>query len=78
MSTTLPFLAEMDWHQLWYLISRPDNVPIVLLLILCPFYVWLAFREAKKNDNLIARLEASGQEASAGEKAEDVLSIAGK
>ena len=47
-----------DWHQLWKLVSAPDNVPIVLLLILVPFYVWLAFSQARKNDRLIEELEA--------------------
>ena len=58
MSTQLPILAAMDWHQLWYMISLPDNVPIVLLLILVPFYVWMSFRMARRNDALIAQLEA--------------------
>ncbi|MAG56805.1 MAG: cytochrome C [Planctomycetes bacterium] len=48
----------MDWHQLWYMLSKPDNVPIVLLLFMCPFYVWMAFSQARKNDRLIAQLEA--------------------
>ncbi|HEV3219383.1 MAG TPA: hypothetical protein VGZ48_06400 [Candidatus Acidoferrales bacterium] len=47
-----------DWHQLWEIASAPDNVPIVALLFFIPFYCWLAFREAKKNDDLIAKLEA--------------------
>lgn len=48
----------MDWHQIWTLVSLPDNVPIVLLLVLVPFYTWMAFSVARKNDALIARLEA--------------------
>jgi hypothetical protein len=38
--------------------SAPDNVPIVALLFLVPFYIWYAFRQAKANDALIAKLEA--------------------
>ena len=48
----------MDWHQLWTIISLPDNVPILGLMILIPFYTWYAFRQAFANDRLIEQLEA--------------------
>src|SRR5438874_9239907 len=48
----------MDWHQLWTIISLPDNVPIVLLLFVVPFYSWYGLRQAFANDRLIAQLEA--------------------
>ncbi|MGB9333806.1 MAG: hypothetical protein WCB14_02260 [Candidatus Acidiferrales bacterium] len=44
----------MDWHQIWEVVSTPDNVPIVALLFLVPFYTWYAFRQAIANDQLIA------------------------
>jgi len=47
----------MDWHQLWKIVSTPDNVPIVLLLFLVPFYMWYGLRQAFANDRLIAQLE---------------------
>ena len=47
-----------NWHQLWEIAAAPDNVPIVGMLFLIPFYVWYAFRQAKQNDRLIASLEA--------------------
>ena len=47
-----------NWHQLWEIASAPDNVPIVALLFLVPFYVWYAFRQARANDELIEKLEA--------------------
>jgi hypothetical protein len=47
-----------DWHQLWVIASAPDNVPIVAMLFLIPFYVWYAFRQAAANDRLIASLES--------------------
>ena len=50
-----------DWHQLWEIVSVPDNVPIVALLFLVPFYVWYAFRQARATDALIAQLEADPQ-----------------
>jgi cytochrome b/b6/petD-like protein len=48
----------MNWHQLWEITSAPDNVPIVALLFLVPFYTWYALRQARANDQLIAQLEA--------------------
>jgi hypothetical protein len=48
----------MDIHQLWSIVSTPDNVPIVLLMFVVPFYTWYALRQAKANDQLIAQLEA--------------------
>ena len=48
----------MNWHQIWEIASAPDNVPIVALLFLIPFYVWYAFRQALANDRLIDKLEA--------------------
>jgi hypothetical protein len=49
----------MDLHQLWTIISLPDNVPIVLLMIVVPFYTWYALKQAFANDRLIAELEAN-------------------
>jgi len=48
----------MDFRQLWTIFSTPDNVPIVLLLFVVPFYTWYALRQAFANDRLIERLEA--------------------
>ena len=51
----------MDWHQIWEIASTPDNVPIVALLFLVPFYTWYAFRQARANDRLIGALETDPQ-----------------
>ena len=48
----------MDWRQLWEIASTPDNVPIVALLPLVIFYCWLAWKQARANDELIEQLEA--------------------
>jgi len=48
----------MDWHQLWTIISLPDNVPILGLMILMPFYTWYGLRQSLANDRLIEQLEA--------------------
>src|SRR5512143_4055913 len=49
----------MDWAQLWELVSLPDNVPIVAIAVLVPFYTWYAWRQARQTDALIAQLEGS-------------------
>ena len=48
----------MDWGQLWEIASAPDNVPIVALLVLAPFYAWYGLRQSLANDRLIAQLES--------------------
>ncbi len=52
-----------DWHQLWEIISNPDNVPVVALLFLVPFFTWFGLRQAHANDRLIAQLEADPEKA---------------
>ncbi|MGA7749002.1 MAG: hypothetical protein WCA63_02530, partial [Gallionella sp.] len=47
----------MDWKQLWDIVSAPDNVPIVALIPLLAFYIYLAWKQAHANDQLIAQLE---------------------
>jgi hypothetical protein len=49
----------MDLHQLWTIVSLPDNVPIVLLMIVVPFYTWYALRQSFANDRLITELEGN-------------------
>jgi len=51
----------MDWHQLWEIAAAPDNIPIVALLFLVPFYTWYGLRQALENDRLLARLESDPQ-----------------
>ena len=48
----------MDWHQLWTIVSLPDNVPIVGMMFILPFFTWYGFRQAFANDRLIDQLEA--------------------
>jgi Cytochrome b(C-terminal)/b6/petD len=48
----------MDFHQIWVIVSTPDNIPIVLLLFVVPFYTWYGLRQAFANDRLVAQLEA--------------------
>jgi hypothetical protein len=37
--------------------SLPDNIPIVAMLLLVPFFTWLGVRQAVANDRLIEQLE---------------------
>ncbi len=39
--------------NLWAIVSVPDNVPIVFMLVLVAYFVRLAFREARRNDRLL-------------------------
>src|SRR5246127_4523152 len=36
------------------IVTKPDNVPIVGMLFLVPFFTWFALREALRNDQRIA------------------------
>ena len=47
----------MDWGQFWEIVSKPDNVPIVMLMLVVPFFFWYGVRQALANDRLIGRLE---------------------
>jgi len=49
----------MDWKQLWEICSAPDNVPIVGMIPLLIFYCYLAWQQAKANDDLIGELETN-------------------
>jgi hypothetical protein len=48
------------------IVKKPDNIPIVAMLFLVGFFVWLAMHQALQNDERMARGEAP-LEASAGE-----------
>ncbi|MEY2741835.1 MAG: hypothetical protein RIS21_203 [Planctomycetota bacterium] len=48
----------MDWNQLMIITTAPDNVPIVIMLFLMPFYTWYGLKQSFANDRLIEKLEA--------------------
>ena len=35
------------------IVTKPDNIPIVAMLLLVIFFTWIGLREAFKNDKLI-------------------------
>jgi len=41
------------WHNFLEIVTKPDNIPIVGMLILVIFFTWLGLREAFKHDKLI-------------------------
>ena len=40
-------------HNFLAIVTKPDSIPIVAMLILVIFFTWLGMREAVKNDKLI-------------------------
>ena len=49
------FLAVSMFDEDFYLIvTKPDNIPIVGMLFLIPFFTWFAMREGVRNDQRIA------------------------
>ena len=46
-------MEKSGLDQLLEIMLKPDNIPIVGLMVLVFFFTWLAFREARKNDQLI-------------------------
>lgn len=46
-------------QQFLEIISKPDNIPIILLLVGAVFFSWLAWTKARRNDALEAPVEAA-------------------
>jgi hypothetical protein len=57
----LALILMPDRGQLWKITSAPDNVPIVAMLFLVPFFTWLGIKQARENDRLIETLEQDQQ-----------------
>ena len=39
--------------NIWQIISKPDNVPIIGMLFMIVFFTWLALSQAFKNDRAV-------------------------
>ena len=39
-------------HQFVEILFKPDNIPIVGMLLLVLFFTWLGFKQALRNDRL--------------------------
>jgi hypothetical protein len=46
--------ADSAWEQFIKIMFLPDNIPIVGMLFLVMYFTYLAFREGRKNDQMIA------------------------
>lgn len=42
-------------EHFWEILTKPDNLPIVGMLLAVIFCLWVAFRQALKHDKLIAQ-----------------------
>ena len=41
------------WQNFLAIVTKPDNIPIVGMLILVIFFSWVGLRQAFKNDKLV-------------------------
>ena len=52
--TVVRYTARMGpLANFWAIVSVPDNIPIVFMLLLVGYFTYLSFDEARKNDRLI-------------------------
>ena len=35
------------------ILTKPDNIPIVFMMVLVMFFTWLGFKQALRNDRLV-------------------------
>jgi len=47
-------VPESALSHFLHIMSLPDNIPILGMMVLLFFFTYLGFREARKNDQLIA------------------------
>lgn len=41
---------NITMENIWAIITKPDNIPIVGLIILLFFFTWITFKQAFEND----------------------------
>lgn len=66
------------WHNIWHIASKPDNIPIVIMLVLVLFFGWLSFSLGIKNDRLraeAARRRKEGEEEGKKKAKGDVVDV---
>ena len=64
------FVASFQDPNFRIIVTKPDNVPIVLLFVFVGFFMWLSLKQAHENDELI---EAGGEPREKTEYQEKVL-----
>ena len=45
--------SPSGWDNFTAILTKPDNIPIVMMVGLIGFFTWLSLSEARKNDKLI-------------------------
>jgi len=45
--------ALSGWDNFLLILTKPDNIPIVMMMGAVGYFTWLSLREAFKNDRLI-------------------------
>ncbi len=48
-----PLAGPSVGENLALILTKPDNIPIILMIILVGFYTYMAMRDARKHDRLI-------------------------
>ena len=56
-AVTLFFVASMFDPNFRAVVAKPDNVPIVMMVFLIGFFLWIAMHKAQRNDDLADRGE---------------------
>ena len=46
-------LSTSGWNNFMLILTKPDNIPILLMVGSVGFFTWLSLREGLKNDKLI-------------------------
>jgi hypothetical protein len=44
--------ANTGWQNLSLILTKPDNVPILMMIVMFSFYTYMALRDARRNDQL--------------------------
>ncbi len=47
------FGSPNGWDNFMVILTKPDNIPILLMVGSVAFFTWLSIREGLKNDRLI-------------------------
>ena len=47
------WLSTSAWDNFMVILTKPDNIPILLMVASVGFFSWLSLREGLKNDKLI-------------------------
>lgn len=47
------FGSTSGWDNFMLILTKPDNIPIILMIGSVAFFSWLSLKEAFKNDRLI-------------------------